>query len=122
MACETTYTPRMRWGRMQLMAMPRVWVLENIERVAAEGLAPFDYWNYRRLLELYSMLDPDLVSRLVDRGLSSTDFEVREAAEDFRDPDYALAVGHRVREAIARMYPQAVKSRAVRRKSSDDSG
>jgi hypothetical protein len=37
--------------------MPRGWVLERIERVAAESLVLADYWEYRRLLELADLLD-----------------------------------------------------------------
>ena len=41
----------------QVVALPRVWVLERIERVATETLDLADYWEYRRLLELADLLD-----------------------------------------------------------------
>jgi hypothetical protein len=64
--------------------MPREWVLERIEQVAAEALDLSDYWEYRRLLELADLLDAALVRRLVPIGLTSAVPDVREAAEDFQ--------------------------------------
>ena len=75
-----------RWivaGRDQVLAMTRPWVLEQIEKVAAECLDLSDYWEYRRLLELAELLDTELVQRLIPQGLRSSDSDVREAAEDF---------------------------------------
>ncbi|WP_145236466.1 hypothetical protein [Urbifossiella limnaea] len=63
--------------------MPRPWVMAHVERVAAEALDLSDYWEYRRLLELAELLDAGLVQRLVPLGLSSSDPDVREAAEDY---------------------------------------
>jgi len=70
-------------GRTEILSLPRSQVLEHIESVAAATL-PFEEWEYRRLLELYEQLDAGLVQRLVSRGLASTDADIREAAEDFR--------------------------------------
>ena len=77
-----------RWpdhnGAQQVVALPRVWVLERIERVATETLDLADYWEYRRLLELADLLDAHLVQRLVLLGLANSDPDVQEAAEDFK--------------------------------------
>jgi hypothetical protein len=69
-----------------VLAMPRAWVLEKIEQVAAKSLDLSDYWEYRRLLELADLLDQGLVRRLVLLGLKNSDDDVREAAEDYRTP------------------------------------
>jgi len=65
--------------------MPRAWVLENLERIADDALNLADYWEYRRLLELYEVLDAHgPINSLIACGLISTDADVREAAEDWR--------------------------------------
>jgi hypothetical protein len=84
LACQPSNAGRIVAGRRQVLAMPRLWVLERIERVAAETLDLSDYWEYRRLLELAELLDGELVRRLVPLGLGSSDPDVLEAAEDFK--------------------------------------
>ena len=84
LACKPSNVGRIVAGRQQVLGMPRPWVLEHIEPVAAEVLELSDYWEYRRLLELAELLDAELLRRLIPRGLSSSDPDVREAAEDFR--------------------------------------
>lgn len=83
LACTPTHVGRIVEGRNQVLAMPRPWVLERVERVAAEALDLSDYWEYRRLLELAELLDAGLVRRLIPLGLGSRNPDVREAAEDF---------------------------------------
>jgi hypothetical protein len=85
LACQPQNTRLITAGRQQVLAMPRAWVLQEIEKVAAEALDLTDYWEYRRLLELAGLLDAELVRRLVSLGLGSSDPDVREAAEDFRN-------------------------------------
>ncbi len=82
-ACQPTYAAKILSGRQRVLALPRPWVVANIERVAAAGLDLDDYWEYRRLLELYALLDGALVARLVEVGRLSTDPEIAEAARDF---------------------------------------
>ncbi|HWG47441.1 MAG TPA: hypothetical protein VN688_32050 [Gemmataceae bacterium] len=84
LACQPQNASRIIAGRHQVLAMPRAWVLEKIEQVAAKSLDLSDYWEYRRLLELADLLDQGLVRRLVLLGLKSSDDDVREAAEDYR--------------------------------------
>jgi hypothetical protein len=57
--------------------------LTDIESVATECLDLNDEWEFRRLLELYEMLDEQLLRRLVEHGSHSKNPEVREAAEDY---------------------------------------
>jgi hypothetical protein len=82
-ACQPTYAPKIEEGRKAVLGLPRAWVVANIERVVETGLDLTDYWKYRRLLELYSLLDPALVHRLVKVGEASSDPEIAEAARDF---------------------------------------
>jgi hypothetical protein len=84
LACRPQNAGRIVAGRQQVLAMPRTWVIEYLERVAAASLNLSDYWEYRRLLELADLLDQELVQRLVLLGLDSTNADVREAAEDYR--------------------------------------
>jgi hypothetical protein len=83
-ACQPSYVPKIIRGRAEVLAMPRSWVLAHIEQAAYETLDLNDYWEYRRLLELFQQLDNGLVQGLVVRGLHSPDADIREAAEDFR--------------------------------------
>lgn len=85
-ACQPQNAWRIEQGREAVLAMPRAWVLQHIAAVAEEALDLLDYWEYRRLLELLTLLDPELVRRFVARGLASSDPDVREAAEDFDRP------------------------------------
>jgi hypothetical protein len=84
LACQPQNVGRITAGRRQVLAYPRAWVLEQIERVAVEVLDLSDNWEYRRLLELAVLLDAEFVQRFVRRGLDSADPEVREAAEEFQ--------------------------------------
>lgn len=85
LACQPQNAHRIVAGREQVLAMPRAWVLANIEQVAAEVLDWSDDWEYRRLLELASLLDAQLTQRLVGPRLTSTNPDIREAAEAFQD-------------------------------------
>ncbi len=85
LACQTQSVYNIMLGRNALAAIPHDWLLEQVE-IAAEPLVRLDQeYEYRRLLELYELLDAQLLGRLVERGLRSGNTEVREAAEDFLD-------------------------------------
>ncbi len=83
-ACLPTYVPYILAGREAVLALPRSWVISNVERIACQVLNLDDYWIYRRLLELYETLDEGLVARLVEIGLESKNPEIIEAAQDFK--------------------------------------
>jgi hypothetical protein len=84
LACQPQNAGLIVRGRSRVLALPRGWVLEHIEPVAIAALDLSDYWEYRRLLELAELLDPELVQRFVSLGLGHPDPNVREAAEDFK--------------------------------------
>lgn len=83
LACKPSNVGRINTGRAQVLALPRSWVLQHLEQIAAETLDLADFWEYHRLLELAEMLDVDLVRRLARSGLGSSDLDIREAAEHY---------------------------------------
>lgn len=66
-----------------ILSLPRDWLLAHIEEYAEPLLAYEDYEEYRRLLELYSLIDRDLTLRLAHRAAAHGDADIREAGEDF---------------------------------------
>ncbi len=69
--------------RDQILRLPRKWVLTRIEDVAEPLLAKGTYDEYRRLLELYSLLDPALTRRLAERAAQHSAPDIQEAGQDF---------------------------------------
>lgn len=69
--------------RKTILAMPRDWVLKNIEGVAEKFLENGTYDEYRRFLELYIELDQNMAYRLAQRARQSRDSDIKEAGEDF---------------------------------------
>lgn len=69
--------------RDAILSLPRDWVLARIEEVAEPLLTNGTYDEYRRLLELYTLLDPMLTQRLAERAVQNPDPDIREAGEDF---------------------------------------
>ena len=64
--------------------MPREWVIANVDRAVEAALDLTDYWDYRRLLEMLIIIKAhDSFNRYIANGLASTDYDIREAAEDF---------------------------------------
>ena len=82
-ACQASGTRAIERGRSMVLRLPRSWVVENVEQVAASCLDLDDEWEYRRLLDLYDKLAPTLVEQLVRFGLSHPNPEIVEAAEDW---------------------------------------
>lgn len=72
--------------RDQILRLPREWVMERIETVADSLLAEGTYEEFRRLLELYDTLDPELTQSLALRAIQHSDPDIREAGKDFLKP------------------------------------
>lgn len=72
-----------RTAREIIRSLPRDWVLAHIEAAAEPLLENGTYDEYRRLLELYSELDPILTLRLARRAAKRPDADIQEAGEDF---------------------------------------
>ncbi len=84
LACQAQNARNIVLGRAAIQALPREWLLVNLERYAEPLLQLEDEWEYRRFAELYELLDDELLHRLVVRGLTSSDGEIREAAQEFQ--------------------------------------
>ncbi len=83
LACQSQHIGNIELGRKALLELPRAWVLQHIERVAAPLLQLHDEWEYRRLLEVYARLDRNFAQNLVRWGLKSQNPEIQEAGQDF---------------------------------------
>lgn len=66
-----------------IKSLPLERVLDNIEQVAEPLLNEGGYDEYRRLLELYVEIDRDLAIKLAKKALENSDYDIREAGEDF---------------------------------------
>lgn len=66
-----------------ILSLPREWVISNIESVAEPLLADGTYDEYRRLLELFALLDPLLTKRLAERAAQHSDPDIQEVGHDF---------------------------------------
>ena len=82
-ACQSQNTLNIELGRAGLLALPREWLLLNIEEAAEPLLRADDEWEYRRLLEVCWKLDGGLVRRLALGGVGNENPEVREACEEY---------------------------------------
>ncbi len=70
--------------REAILRLPKDWVLTRIQNAAEPILRNGSYDEYRRLLELYSLLDPVLTESLAERAIEHPDEDIREAGEDFK--------------------------------------
>jgi hypothetical protein len=82
-ACRSTHARPIMLGREYLLEADRAWLVSRIERIAATSVDMTDDWDFRRLLEVYRLLDEALLARLVVIGLRSPNPEIVEAAQDF---------------------------------------
>ncbi len=69
--------------RDAITSLERGWVLDRIEQTAEPLLRRGDWDTYRRLLELYTRLNRDLMIRLAERAYLDTDESTREAGAEF---------------------------------------
>ena len=82
LACQPQNAWRILQGRTHVAALPRDWVLSNIEIVARSVLALHDSWEYGRYLELLDHIGArDIVRSMVDEGLEHADPDVRDMAQ-----------------------------------------
>jgi hypothetical protein len=86
LACLAQNIANITLGRFVLQRrLPREWVVRNISNASESILAdPDQEWVFRRLMELYSTLDAQLLRQLVNRAREHPNPEVREAAREFR--------------------------------------
>jgi hypothetical protein len=82
LACQSQHAANIELGRAVILAMPIPWVVARIVEVARAALPLRDAWEFRRFLEVLSMLDLALLQSFAAEPLTSTDPELREALED----------------------------------------
>lgn len=69
--------------RDAILLIPKEEILARIEQIAEPILITGDYDEYRRLLELYILLDKELTRKLALRAANDPDPDIKEAGEDF---------------------------------------
>jgi hypothetical protein len=85
LACHSQHIRNLTLGRLALWALPREWLLAVIEPIAEPFIQEQDEWVYRRLIEIYWTLDSGLAQKLAERGLMSSDMEIRHTAAECRE-------------------------------------
>jgi hypothetical protein len=70
-------------ARKQILALPRPWVLANVEQAAEPILVKGEEEEFRNFLELYHELSKDLATKLARRAVQHDDDEVREAGRAY---------------------------------------
>jgi hypothetical protein len=81
--CQATHIGNIRLGRESILSLPRDWVVERINDIAHQTLNLNDEWEFRRLLEIYELLDKNLFVSMCQFGKQCENLEIREAANDF---------------------------------------
>ncbi len=84
-ACECQANANIELGRAALMAAPRRLVLATLNSVAGKTIDLRDEWEFRRYVELLSLLDPEAARVVGDSNATSSQPELREAAQDYLD-------------------------------------
>lgn len=82
-ACQNYETANLLTVRQLIVSLPHDWLTERIEAISEPILTRASYWEYRRLLELYDLIDPALTQRLARRATTHPDPDIQEAGEDY---------------------------------------
>ncbi|MGE0551579.1 MAG: hypothetical protein AB7O24_25145 [Kofleriaceae bacterium] len=91
-ACRATTAATINLGRWGLCTLPRGWLLDNVRTPLFALLRQGDGWEYRRALELASLLDSrELVTALIAHGTNSDDGEIRAMAVEWEERDRGSA-------------------------------
>lgn len=69
--------------RQAILALPKSWLIENIEKCTETILENGTDEEYRRLLELYIEIDLELAGRLAKQALHHENPDICEVGEDF---------------------------------------
>lgn len=88
-ACLSQNDGNIRIGRYGIAALPRAWVLANIEAAAEPMLSGDDDWAYRRMLEVFRYLDSSMAHKLALRALAHSSSDIRGCGQDFLNPPHA---------------------------------
>src|SRR5260370_32901 len=77
LACEPSYVPTIKQARQAILTLPRRWTIEHVEAAAEILLPSSDDWVYRRLLELYAILDRELTLKFARHAAEQENPEIR---------------------------------------------
>jgi hypothetical protein len=83
LACQPTYGPTIFAARDAILSFPHDWLLANMESEAGGLLDWDDAWEYRRFLELCSLIDSAMTVRIAQKATTHQNPEIRDAGEDF---------------------------------------
>lgn len=83
LACEPTSFPTIINARRAILALPKEWVLKHMDPSIERILKSEDDWEYRRLLELCSLLNRDLTLKIATIAASHQNPDIRESGTDF---------------------------------------
>lgn len=72
-------------GRKKIAEIPQIWLKAHLLNVVKSTFDYFDYWNYRRLLEVVVELIPELKDAVLSINSGTTDPDLIEIIDDYRD-------------------------------------
>ena len=72
-------------GRIKIAEKPQIWLKAHLLNVVKSTFDYFDYWNYRRLLEVVVELIPELKDAVLSISSGTTDPDLIEIIDDYRD-------------------------------------
>ena len=72
-------------GRRKIAEIPQIWLKAHLLNVVKSTFDYFDYWNYRRLLEVVVELIPELKDAVLSISSGTTDPDLIEIIDDYRD-------------------------------------
>ncbi len=81
-ACTAQNCANIVAARKAIGRMPVSWLERRMPIIAERALNLKDDWEYRRLLELILEVTPSLLPEFIERGMTSEDESIREAAMD----------------------------------------
>lgn len=82
-ACQCQHIGNIEIGQYGILTIPKEWVLQHIEHLAEPLLQAEDEWEYRRLFEVYYILDKSLARKLALRATNNPNPDIKEAGQDF---------------------------------------
>ena len=105
-ACDCTFVPHIEKARVQVLLMPKEWVRDHILAAASQTLDPNDDWAYGRLLELLSMVCPELIPAATSQALAGSNPDIREIAVEFQNAEVVERCCREFTRSLAERYPE----------------
>jgi hypothetical protein len=84
-SCQGQHVGGITAGRKAFKRLPSRWVEVHLQELVPQAIDLADEWEYRRLLEKLEEAKSSLVPYYVELGTRSTNPEIQEAAEDYRN-------------------------------------